>query len=100
MSIIVCGPPRQIPAYRHVGWCPLCERRRRLVTRFDGVYYGTTTYCLACGGQEQEGDWRPDSGRYTQQNREYRRGLWASGVDGKTWRARVSQFKRAYWEGA
>ena len=100
-NIIVCGPPRTIPAWRHVGECGVCKRGRRLVTTFDGIYYGTTTYCLACNGVEQEGDWRPATGgQYADVNREYISGLWAAGADGKTFRAAVSAHERDYWEAA
>jgi hypothetical protein len=69
-----------------------------MVTRFDGIYYGTTTYCLACNGREQDGDWRPASGRYVDQERAYVKGLWDAGVPLRKFRTLVVDYQRTYWE--
>jgi hypothetical protein len=95
---VACGPPKTIPTWRHVGHCPLCGRGRRLVTRFDGIYYGTTTYCLACNGREQEGEWSPASAAYADLNREYITGLWDRGGTRKAFNAAVHAHERDYWE--
>jgi hypothetical protein len=98
-NVIACGPDRRIPAHRHVAWCGVCEKNRRLVTRFDGIYYGTTTYCLACNGCEQEGEWRPRRAgdRYADQNRVYIANLWTTGTDGRSFRRIVAKHERDYW---
>lgn len=96
-NIIICGPPKSVPVGRHVGHCPMCGRGRRMVTRFDGIYYGTTTYCLACNGREQDGDWRARVGRYAAEDRTYIKGLWDTGVPLRKFRALVVQYQRDYW---
>jgi hypothetical protein len=68
------------------------------VTTYDGIYYGTTTYCLACNGREQDGDWRRAGDRYADLNREYVNNLWRNGVPRKVFLAKVSEFERSYWE--
>lgn len=99
MGVIVCGPPRSVPAWRHIGHCPVCDRRRRLVTTFDGVYYGYTTRCRACLGREMDGDWRPHhGGEYATLDREYVNELWDRGVSHQGFRRAVEDFCRDYWE--
>jgi hypothetical protein len=40
---------------RFLGDCENCDCRRRMVRRFDGVYYGYTERCTACGTCYQDG---------------------------------------------
>lgn len=76
---IVCGPPPGV--YRRaVLDCPVCQRRRRHILRWDGAWYGTTVYC-ACGDRWQDGELAP---------RPFRRG----------WRKEAQQKFRAMWDNA
>lgn len=76
---IVCGPPPGV-YYRKISHCPICERRRRTVIRWDGAWYGTTVYC-ACGDRWQDGELVP---------RPFRKG----------WRKEAQQSFRAMWDNA
>jgi hypothetical protein len=42
---------------RFLGDCEMCDCRRRMVRRFDGIHYGYTERCTACGSCYQDG-WR------------------------------------------
>lgn len=52
-NVIACGPPPGV-YHRRILACPVCERRRRHIIRWDGAWYGTTVYC-ACGDRWQDG---------------------------------------------
>lgn len=50
--------------------CPVCERRRRFVQHYGGLWYPDTVTCLGCGDAWSGGEllarpfrprWRPDS---------------------------------------
>lgn len=58
-SVIVCGPAAVYR--RYYGQCEVCQRRRRMVRRYDGYYRGYTEGCCHCGtfwvdGMESEKD--------------------------------------------
>jgi hypothetical protein len=49
----VCGPGQMYRRfYQH---CEGCGRNRRWVARNDGLYYGETEMCCACGATWQDG---------------------------------------------
>lgn len=41
---------------KRVVHCPTCQRRTPSIVRWDGAYYGTTTYCIACLDGWQDGE--------------------------------------------
>jgi hypothetical protein len=47
-NVIVCGIGPK-PSRRVITYCHTCERKRRMVRTWGGVWYGDTWTCLACG---------------------------------------------------
>lgn len=78
-SAIVCGPPPGVYRRAYMD-CPVCERRHGCVIRWDGAWYGTTTYGL-CGDRWMDGEMAP---------REWRRG----------WRKEAIERAREMWKHA
>lgn len=78
-GVMVCGPPPGVYR-RRILYCPVCERRRRFIERWDGAWYGTTQYC-ACGDRWQDGELAP---------RPFERG----------WRKEAQDHFRAMWDNA
>jgi len=55
-DLVICGFDGDL-VRRHYMRCPTCERRRRFVETFGGVWYAPTITCCACGDSWSEG-WR------------------------------------------
>lgn len=73
---IICGPPHGV--YRRmIRYCPVCERRRRFIVRWDGAWYGTTLHC-ACGDSWQDGELleRPFQRGWRKKEQERFRAMW------------------------
>jgi hypothetical protein len=97
VSVIVCGAGPK-PTRRSYRECEDCKRRTRHVTTFDGVYYGTTTYCCACFGKEQDGEWMPawPDHPYRAENEQYIKRLWAEAGTPAQYRAQVRAIEELY----
>lgn len=78
-GVIVCGPPPGV-YHRMIRHCPICERKRRFVVRWDGAWYGHTVYC-ACGDRWMDGEMAP---------RPFKKG----------WRKEAQSYFRALWDSA
>lgn len=64
---------------RRIGYCPVCDRRRRFYVRFQH-WYGSEWYCLGCGDRWQDGEMG---------SRPFMRG----------WRAEAIKRHKAWWDG-
>jgi len=53
-NVIACYGPRGVHR-RKVYNCPTCERRTPHILKWDGAWYGTTSYCIACLDGWQDG---------------------------------------------
>lgn len=89
-GLIVCGPPSGV--YKRATFpCPECgdgQQDRRAIIRWDGAWYGTTTYC-ECGDYWQDG-WRAPRpfARYWRRDaqREFER-MWEHAAPSDLWEA-------------
>lgn len=52
---VVCGVNEPL-ACRRLIYCPVCERRRRFVQVWGGVWYSDTLQCVACGDSWSDGE--------------------------------------------
>ncbi len=55
---IVCGVGLN-PVRRRILPCPVCERPRRHVESWGGVWYGPTLTCCGCGDSWTDGELHP-----------------------------------------
>lgn len=78
-GVIACSPPDW--TYRRIAYCPVCERRRRMVTTLEG-FYGSTTGCLGCGDQWSDGEmWgRPFARGWRERAKAQLREKWANAM--------------------
>lgn len=82
---------------RFLGDCEMCDTRRRMVRRFDGIHYGYTERCTACGSCYQDGcRLRPYP-----EDVEIARRWWAEAIPARQFDRRVRQIEAAWmaaWE--
>jgi hypothetical protein len=91
---IVCGPSRLYR--RYYDDCEVCQRRRRMVRRWDGMYYGYTERCCACGQAWQDGcavpEYKDDDGRAIA------RAWWVEAMPPRAFDLRIRSIERSYFE--
>lgn len=88
--IIVCGG--SVAVRRHVMRCPVCERKRRVVSHWSASpYYAPSFTCCACGDSWSDG-WlaeRPFRRGWRREAIEAAKAAWAAAVAG--WPARDAE---------
>lgn len=89
MGVIICGPTRL--ARRFKANCEDCLRKTYWLNRFDGVCYGFTERCMACGATWQDGiKLRVSDGAYW-------RGLWNQALPAKEFEATIQKVYNEAW---
>lgn len=89
-GVVICGVGPHLYG-RTIQPCPVCERRRRMVRRYGGVWYGDTLTCLGCGDSWSSG-WRmqrPFRRGWRQEAIREAKAKWAQAVNSKEYRRRV-----------
>lgn len=84
-NIIICGPTKL--ARRYKNQCEDCNRTTYWLKRFDGVYYGYTERCMACGSIWQDGERM----RLYGDEHPYWRGLWNKALPAKEFQRIINE---------
>lgn len=90
-NVALCTGPQGVHR-RMVRNCPTCRRRTPFIEKFDGAWYGHTSYCTNCldGWMDGERMTRPFYRYWKRDRAEYIRKLWDSAMMPRLYDAMVT----------